>query len=87
MVAGKHVVCQAWNDVRGRLVVTCRVEWRDLGAEMVSRGLAVAVERESAHDLQNLREARARGVGIFAGEFVAPARWRRGEWHPFELGD
>ena len=87
LVAGKQVVCQAWNDVKGRLVATCRVGWRDLGAEMVNRGLAVAVERESPDYLQNHREARARGVGIFAGEFVAPSRWRRGERHPIELAD
>jgi endonuclease YncB( thermonuclease family) len=54
---------------------------------MVNRGLAIAIEGESLDYLQNHREARARGVGIFAGEFVAPARWRRGDRHPIETAD
>lgn len=87
LVADEPVDCRAWTDLSGLLVATCRVGWRDLGAEMVNRGLAIAIESESLDYLQNHREARARGVGIFAGEFVAPARWRRGDRHPIEPAD
>lgn len=87
LVADEPVDCRAWTDLSGLLVATCRVGWRDLGAEMVNRGLAIAIEGESLDYLQNHREARARGVGIFAGEFVAPARWRRGDRHPIETAD
>lgn len=87
LVADEPVDCRAWTDLSGLLVATCRVGWRDLGAEMVNRGLAIAIEGESLDYLQNHREARARGVGIFAGEFVAPARWLRGDRHPIETAD
>lgn len=87
LVADEPVDCRAWTDLSGLLVATCRVGWRDLGAEMVNRGLAIAIEGESLDYLQNHREARARDVGIFAGEFVAPARWRRGDRHPIETAD
>lgn len=33
------------------------------------------------------REARARGVGIFAGEFVEPSKWRRGERYSVEAAN
>jgi endonuclease YncB( thermonuclease family) len=53
-VGGKPVICQVGTDVpNGRLVVKCSVDWLDLGAEMASRGLAIAIERESLDYVQN----------------------------------
>ncbi len=53
-VGGKPVICQVGTDVpNGRPVVKCSVDWLDLGAEMASRGLAIAIERESLDYVQN----------------------------------
>ena len=78
LVQGREIACQAMGrDDAGHVVAKCRAGWMDLGAEMVTRGMALADPR--AGYLPNYREARALGEGIFAGAFVAPARWRRGE--------
>jgi len=88
LIGGNPVTCRTSDNVSsGRLVAKCSVDWLDLGAEMVNRGLAIAVERQALDYVQNHREARARGVGIFAGEFTEPSRWRRGQRHPIELID
>ncbi len=56
-----------------RALATCAVDGEDIGAWLVERGLAVGYggyEREEAR-------ARARGAGVWAGEFQRPSEWRR----------
>ncbi len=56
-----------------RALATCAVDGEDIGAWLVERGLAVSYggyEREEAR-------ARARGAGVWAGEFQRPSEWRR----------
>ena len=85
LTSGRAVTCKGITyDRYQRLVAKCTVDGLDLGAEMVDRGMAVAFERYSQDYVTNHREARARGVGIFAGEFVEPSDWRRGKRHPIE---
>lgn len=80
LIGEGHVICRALGrDPDGRIVGKCKVDWLDLGAEMVTRGFAIAVLHASHDYLQNYREARGKGNGIFAGIFVEPAKWRRGE--------
>lgn len=88
LTTGKQVTCRgSTRDSEGRRIARCHVGWMDLGAEMVDRGMAVADPEAPGDYAPNEREARARGVGIFAGEFVAPARWRRGARHPIESAE
>jgi endonuclease YncB( thermonuclease family) len=88
LIGGKTVTCQGVvYDRYERLVAKCKVDWLDLGAELVNRGMAIAYERYSLDYVPNHREARARGVGIFAGEFIEPSRWRRGERNPIEIAN
>lgn len=56
-----------------RLLVTCRVGALDPAAEMVREGLAVS------YGAYALEEAKARlaGRGIWGGDFIRPADWRR----------
>lgn len=79
-VGGKPVICQVGDDVlNGRLVAKCSVDWLDLGAEMVSRGLAIAIERESldyvqkqqGRPLPGCRDIRWRVHRTFAGGAAA----------------
>ena len=62
----------------GAMIGMCSVNGLDLGAEMVTRGFAVAEQETSGYYLPNLREARGSGRGIFGGVFVPPAEWREG---------
>ena len=88
LIGGKQVVCEGRNKDRyGRLIARCKVGWLDLGAEMVTRGMAVAYLRFSDDYIRNYREARGKGNGIFAGEFVEPEKWRRGERHPIAVAN
>ncbi len=85
LVRGHAVDCQSFGrDRDGRLIAKCHAGWMDLSAEMVSRGMAVVDPNGAPDYLPNYREARALGDGIFAAEFIEPARWRRGERLPLE---
>ena len=86
LINGQVVACREVNrDRHGRIVAKCKAGWMDLGAEMVTRGMAVAYLRKSDDYLRNYREARGTGIGIFAGEFIEPEQWRKGERHPVEI--
>ena len=64
--------------VDGAMIAKCSVNGLDLGAEMVTRGLALAEQAASDDYLPNHREALGSERGIFGGVFVPPAEWRDG---------
>ena len=77
-IGNSPVICESHGKDRyGRMIGKCNVNGLDIGGEMVSRGLALAYTRYSRYYLPNQNEARAAGVGIFAGEFMPPWEWRR----------
>lgn len=61
------------NDRYGRLLVVCRVNGTDIGADLVRNGLAVDYGDYPAEE----SEARAAHRGIWAGTFERPEAWRR----------
>lgn len=75
-----HIVSCRGNrhDGYGRLLAVCSVGQgdtaRDLAAEMVTSGLAIAASGRGYKTLQS--EAQARGRGIWSGPFQRPADWR-----------
>lgn len=75
LLAGGDIACVADDrDQYGRALAECTLDGTDIGAEIVGRGMAVA-------DGQYLTEesaARTNRVGIWQGEFMDPAEWRRG---------
>jgi endonuclease YncB( thermonuclease family) len=72
------VTCESHGKDRyGRMIGKCSVNGLDIGAEMVSRGLALAYTRYSRYYLPNQNEAHAAGAGMFAGQFMPPWEWRR----------
>ena len=75
LIDGAPVTCRGrGRDRYGRLIARCRVGGTDLSEAMVRRGWAVAY----LGDLDALEaEARAGGVGLWAGTFERPADWRR----------
>ncbi|HRO11433.1 thermonuclease family protein [Amaricoccus sp.] len=77
LVAAGPVRCRPEDTDRyGRLVSTCTVEGVDLGARLVSEGLARAYARYSDAYLALEAEARAAGRGLWQGEAEAPWRYR-----------
>lgn len=80
LVSGRQVSCRPVDTDRyGRTVATCTAGGRDLGAEMVRSGHALAYERYSRAYVDEEREARREGSGAWAyGGFIDPADYRHG---------
>ena len=79
LIGQEWVVCHGRGTRHdGDRVAKCKVDWLDLGAEMVTRGMAIAYLSQSRDYLPNYREARGKGNGIFAGVFIEPEKWRHG---------
>lgn len=76
-----NVVCaiDAARDRYGRALGGCSLGGEDLNAWLVSEGHALAYRRYSLKYVEQEEAARADGRGIWAGDFVAPWDWRRGE--------
>ncbi len=62
-----------------RIIGRCTVAGEDIGAWMVSEGLALAYRRYSLEYVDDEAEAQAPRRGIWATEFVKPWEWRRGK--------
>ncbi len=60
-----------------RRIAVCYAGLYDINAEMVRRGWALAYRRYSMDYVDEEADARGRGVGMWAGEFVEPWEWRR----------
>lgn len=60
-------------DRYNRLLVTCRINGQDIGADLVRRGLAVDFGSYPAQEAA----ARKDGAGIWAGTFEQPQLYRR----------
>ncbi len=78
--ARRPVTCEdLGRDRYKRIIGKCTVAGEDMGAWMVSEGLALAYRRYSLDYVDEEAEARAARRGIWAGEFVKPWEWRRGK--------
>lgn len=75
---GRTAACEVLETDRyGRAVSRCAVEGEDIGATLVSRGMALAYVAYSDDYLPQQREAEAARVGLWRGDFDAPWDWRR----------
>jgi endonuclease YncB( thermonuclease family) len=87
LVEDQIVRCEVQDTDRyERLITTCRVGDRDLGSAMVKWGHAVAYRRYSLAYVSDENNARIAERGIWAGSFVTPEDWRRGERLPKQRG-
>lgn len=64
------------TDRYGRTVAVCRVNGKDIGGEMVRRGLAWAYIRYSVRYMPEETLARIERVGVHARTCMQPADWR-----------
>jgi endonuclease YncB( thermonuclease family) len=79
-VDGKQLDChEIIIDEKGQLTGRCSIVGLDIGAELVTRGLAVLDPAYRGYYLRNYREARYSGAGILGGRFVTPWEWRDGK--------
>lgn len=78
-----EVTCEgSERDRYGRFIGTCFAYENELNGYLVAEGLAVAY-REYSEDYVGLEaEAKAAGRGLWAGRFVMPWNWRRGQRLP-----
>lgn len=60
-----------------RIVAVCSVKGRDVGADLVSNGLAVAYVKYSKSYLPQQTSARKARLGLWAGAFEMPWDWRK----------
>lgn len=79
-VTGGQVQCSGnERDPYGRLVAKCwNARGEDLSERMVAEGWATAYRRYSQDYVQVEAEAKAAGVGVWAGEFEDPETYRHG---------
>lgn len=82
LTAGQQVTCQGDEmDAYDRLLARCSVDGRDLGAEMVLAGQAVAFRRYGLTYIDQEKVARIEGRGLWArGTPVMPWDYRAGRW-------
>ena len=62
-----------------RIVGICRLGAEDINAWMVLQGWAIAYRQYSRDYIDDESTAQAAKVGIWAGRFIEPSRWRRGD--------
>lgn len=81
LVRGKEVTCAAISeDGFGRVIATCYANGRDLGAEMIDKGLAWAFLRYSDAYAAEELVSKEKAVGVFAGNYTPPWDFRAMRW-------
>ena len=80
LFADDWVACdQRDRDRLGRIVSVCRIQDRDINADLVRQGWALA-HRDPSTDYVAVEEAaKDAGAGIWSGRFIPPSEWRRGK--------
>ncbi|MFC5086848.1 thermonuclease family protein [Microvirga arabica] len=73
------------RDRYGRIVATCEADGRDIGSELIRQGWAVEyIQYSDGRYSDEEKEAQRAKRGLWAGTFVKPWDWRRGERLPNE---
>ena len=79
-IGRKTIKCEQRDvDRYKRVVAICRLGHVDLNSWMVRQGWAIAYRQYSRDYLEEESNARSANVGIWAGRFIEPSKWRRGE--------
>ena len=75
---GTKMACQHLDtDWYQRLIVRCFKEGRDINAEMVAMGWALAYRRYAKDYIAQEQHARNNRAGLWQGRFETPEEWRR----------
>ena len=65
------------TDKYGRSISICYVNGVDINSLMVKNGWALAYRKYSRDYIDEEKEAKDKKMGIWAGKFIAPWRWRK----------
>ena len=77
LIRGHAVTCEPkTTDRYGRTVALCRADGRDLGADMVRAGMALAFVRYSRDYEPQEAAAKAEGKGVHGHDCIAAWEWR-----------
>ena len=77
LIAGHTITCEPLTKDRyGRIVALCRADGQDLGAAMVSAGMAWAFTRYSGDYVEQEQVASAEHLGVHAHDCAKPWDWR-----------
>lgn len=80
IVGDRVITCKGDDrDKYGRLIAVCFLETKDLNAEMVRHGWALAYRKYSSNYIEEEANAKAKKLGLWRGQFVAPWDWRKGK--------
>lgn len=78
-IGRRSLTCRAKDTDRyGRVIAVCFKGQEDLNGWLVSEGLAVAYRRYSQDYVAHEARAQSMSAGLWAGEFIMPWDWRRG---------
>lgn len=81
LVRGRDAVCDiSGKDDAGRQLGTCKVDGKDVGAEMVRAGHAFAVPGLFARYSAAETEAKTAKAGVWKGDGERPGEWRAKRW-------
>ena len=80
IVGDQAVTCKGdERDKYKRLIAVCFAGAKDLNAEMVRQGWALAYRKYSTDYVAEETDAKSKKLGLWRGQFVAPWDWRRGK--------
>jgi endonuclease YncB( thermonuclease family) len=77
LVGDREVACEQRRiDRFGRVFAVCKVGDLDVSLTLVEAGMAVALPNETQDYVAAEAAARAKGIGVWRGPFMAPAAYR-----------
>ena len=80
LLSNGEITCKGnERDKYRRLIAVCFAGTKDLNAEMVRQGWGLAYRKYSTNYVTEEADAKAKKLGLWRGQFVAPWEWRRGK--------
>ena len=77
IISGKLFCKKRTTDRYRRSISTCYVNGVDVSSLMVKNGWALAYRKYSKDYVKDEEEAKKKKIGLWAGEFIPPWKWRR----------
>ena len=77
IISGKLFCKKKTTDRYRRSISTCYVNGIDISSLMVKNGWALAYRKYSKDYIDEENEAKQKKIGMWAGKFMAPWKWRR----------
>ena len=76
-IGTQEIACEQRRiDQFGRVFAICKAGEVDINRALVEAGMAVAVSKETTDYVAAEATAKAKGIGIWRGPFIAPADYR-----------